>query len=193
MARYKVEHKEQTRERIIAAAGRAFRKGGYSGIGVDGLAKEAGVTSGAFYGHFASKEDAFKEAVIFGLNELKVGLDYFQAEYGSKWIEPFIDFYLGEKLTCDLTKACSMPALTSEVTRSNTPIREAYQMELTKILETIANGLVQVNVADRNQRAWAFICLLSGGVSTIRALADESLSKEAVKAIRAAAIAIAEK
>lgn len=193
MARYKVEHKEQTRERIIAAAGRAFRKGGYSGIGVDGLAKEAGVTSGAFYGHFASKEDAFKEAVIFGLNELKVGLDYFQAEYGSKWIEPFIDFYLGEKLTCDLTKACSMPALTSEVTRSNTPIHEAYQMELTKILETIANGLVQVNVADRNQRAWAFICLLSGGVSTIRALADESLSKEAVKAIRAAAIAIAEK
>lgn len=193
MARYKIEHKEQTRERIIEAAGRCFRKGGYSGIGVDGLAKEAGVTSGAFYGHFSSKEDAFREAVIFGLHELKEGLEHFQKEYGSKWLEPFVDFYLGEKLTCDLTKACSMPALTPEVTRSGVAIREAYQIELTKILETIANGLVQVNAADRNQRAWAFISLLSGGVSTIRALADESLSKEAVKAIRAAAIAITEK
>ncbi|MFA7351483.1 MAG: TetR/AcrR family transcriptional regulator [Methylotenera sp.] len=192
MARYKVEHKEQTRERIIAAAGRAFRKGGYSGIGVDGLAKEAGVTSGAFYGHFASKEDAFKEAVIFGLNELKVGLDYFQAEYGSKWIEPFIDFYLGEKLTCDLTKACSMPALTPEVSRSNNAIREVYQIELAKILETIAKGLPQKNPEDRSQRAWAFICLLSGGVTTIRALVDETLSKEAIKAIRAAAVTVAE-
>ena len=191
MARYKVEQKEQTRERIIAAAGRSFRKGGYSGIGVDGLAKEAGVTSGAFYGHFSSKEDAFKEAVIFGLNELKEGLEHFQAEYGTKWIAPFVDFYLGEKLTCDLTKACSMPALTPEVTRSCVAIREAYQIELTKILETIANGLPQANVADRNQRAWAFISLLSGGVNTVRALADELLSKEAVKAIRAAALAIA--
>lgn len=192
MARYKVEQKEQTRERIIAAAGRVFRKGGYSGIGVDGLAKEAGVTSGAFYGHFASKEDAFKEAVIFGLNELKVGLDYFQSEYGSKWIEPFIDFYLGEKLTCDLTKACSMPALTPEVSRSNNAIREVYQIELEKILEAIAKGLPQKKPEERSQRAWAFICLLSGGVTTIRALADKEFSNEAIQAIRKAAIAIAE-
>jgi AcrR family transcriptional regulator len=192
MARYKVEQKEQTRERIIAAAGRCFRKGGYSGIGVDGLAKEAGVTSGAFYGHFASKEDAFKESIIFGMNELKEGLDHFQAEYGSKWIEPFVDFYLGEKLTCDLTKACSMPALTPEVSRSNNAIREVYQIELAKILETIANGLPQKSPEERSRHALAFICLLSGGVTTIRALADDSLLTVAVKAIRAAALTLAE-
>lgn len=192
MARYKVEQKEQTRERIIAAAGRSFRKGGYSGIGVDGLAKEAGVTSGAFYGHFSSKEEAFKEAIIFGINELKEGLEHFQAEYGSKWIAPFVDFYLGEKRTCDLTKACSMPALTPEVTRASIAIREVYQIELAKILETIANALPQASPLERNQRAWAFICILSGGVTTIRALADAEFSAEGVKAIKAAALAIAE-
>jgi TetR/AcrR family transcriptional regulator, transcriptional repressor for nem operon len=192
MARYKAEQKEQTRERIIAAAGRSFRKGGYSGIGVDGLAKEAGVTSGAFYGHFASKEEAFKESVKFGLNELKEGLDYFQAEHGSNWVEPFIDFYLGEKLTCDLTKACSLPALTPEVSRSSATVREDYQTELMKILETIAKGFPQKNSVERNQRAWAFICLLSGGVTTIRALANEELSAEGIKAIKKAAVAIAE-
>lgn len=192
MARYNTEQKEQTRERIIAAAGRSFRKGGYSGIGVDGLAKEAGVTSGAFYGHFSSKEEAFKETVIFGLNELKEGLEHFKVEYGTKWITPFIDFYLGEKLTCDLTKACSMPALTPEVTRSSFAIREAYQLELEKVLKVMADGLPQSSSTERSQRAWALICLLSGGVTTIRALANESLSHEAVKAIRIAALVIAE-
>ena len=41
------EKKQETRQRILDAAGRGFRKGGYDGIGVDGLAKQAGVTSGA--------------------------------------------------------------------------------------------------------------------------------------------------
>ena len=43
--------KQETRKRIINAASRGFRSNGYAGIGVDGIAKEAGVTSGAFYAH----------------------------------------------------------------------------------------------------------------------------------------------
>lgn len=192
MARYNKEQKEQTRERIIAAAGRTFRKGGYSGIGVDGLAKEAGVTSGAFYGHFSSKEDAFNETVKSGLQELKEGIEKFQAEYGDKWISTFVDFYLGQKLICDLSEACSMPTLTPEVARSNQTIRETYQVQISKVIETIANGLPQEDSIVRSQRAWAFISLLSGGVTTIRALADETISNEAVNAIKTAALKIAE-
>lgn len=192
MARYNKEQKEQTRERIIAAAGRTFRKGGYSGIGVDGLAKEAGVTSGAFYGHFSSKEDAFNETVKSGLQELKEGIEKFQAEYGDKWISTFVDFYLGQKLICDLSEACSMPTLTPEVARLNQTIRETYQVQISKVIETIANGLPQEDSIVRSQRAWAFISLLSGGVTTIRALADETISNEAVNAIKTAALKIAE-
>ena len=192
MARYNKEQKEQTRERIIAAAGRTFRKGGYNGIGVDGLAKEAGVTSGAFYGHFSSKEDAFNETVKTGLKELNEGIQKFQAEYGDKWISPFVDFYLGQKLTCDLSEACSMPTLTPEVARSNQIIRETYQVQISKVIETIANGLPQMDSTVRSQKAWAFISLLSGGVTTIRALADEAISKEAVNAIKTVVMKIAE-
>lgn len=191
MARYNVEQKKQTRERIIAAAGRTFRKGGYSGVGVDGLAKEAGVTSGAFYGHFLSKEEAFNEAIKSGLNELKVGIETFQTQHGKDWVEPFVDFYLGEKLTCDLAEACPMPTLTPEVTRSNLAIRETYQTEISKVIEVIANGFPQVNTILRTQKAWVFISLLSGGVTTLRALANESILKETKKAIRDAAIALA--
>jgi TetR/AcrR family transcriptional regulator, transcriptional repressor for nem operon len=50
------------RERLIEAAGRGFRTSGFGGIGVDGLAKAAGLTSGAFYIHFSSKREAFRFA-----------------------------------------------------------------------------------------------------------------------------------
>ncbi|WP_282288716.1 TetR family transcriptional regulator [Pseudomonas sp. PS02302] len=60
--RYKPGHREESRAKILDAVGRGFRKHGYGGIGVDGLAKEAGVTSGAVYTHFPSKAAAFKQA-----------------------------------------------------------------------------------------------------------------------------------
>ena len=74
----RTEQKQQTRQRILDAAGRGFRKGGFGGIGVDGLAKEAGVTSGAFYVHFDSKATAFRESVVKGMSDLKDGVRHFQ-------------------------------------------------------------------------------------------------------------------
>ena len=55
--RYKPTQKQETHNRVIKAAEGSFKKAGYSGIGVDGLARDAGVTSGAFYGHFAKCSD----------------------------------------------------------------------------------------------------------------------------------------
>ena len=65
--RYGPGHKDEARSKILNAAGRGFRSLGFGGIGVDGLAKDAGVTSGAFYGHFSSKAEAFKAAAVAGL------------------------------------------------------------------------------------------------------------------------------
>lgn len=70
--RYRPGHKDGARARLIAAAGRGFRKRGFGGIGADRLAKEASVTSGAFYGHFPSKDAAFKEAVAAGIEVLRL-------------------------------------------------------------------------------------------------------------------------
>jgi AcrR family transcriptional regulator len=190
MARYKTDHKEQTRKRIISAAGRCFRKGGYSGIGVDGLAKEAGVTSGAFYGHFPSKEDAFKETVIQGLRQVHEAVLQLQAEHGDRWIHVFIDFYLSTRRTCDLAEACALQALTSEVARSNVSVRMVYQEELIKVVNAVAQGL-PMGITDENiNRAWALLALLSGGVTMARALASDELSAQVAEGIHAAALAV---
>jgi AcrR family transcriptional regulator len=192
MARYKTDHKEQTRERIIAAAGRCFKKGGYSGIGVDGLAKEAGVTSGAFYGHFSSKENAFIETVVAGLREVRDTVLKLQTEYGTRWFEVFIEFYLSTKRTCDLSEACALQTLTSEVTRSNEAVREIYQAEIIKLVDVVAQGLPQGTTTGNVDRAWTLLVMLSGGVTMMRALVDEVLAAQVAQTIRVAALTLIE-
>src|SRR4051795_8403890 len=86
------------RARLVEAAGRGFRTNGCGGAGVDGLAKGAGLTSGAFYAHFDSKAEAFRLVVADGLATLRNGVAAFQQQHGRFWRDPFVDFYLGERM-----------------------------------------------------------------------------------------------
>lgn len=189
--RYKPGHKEESRARILAAVGRGFRRHGLGGIGVDGLAKEAGVTSGAFYAHFESKGDAFEAAALAGMGELRAGVEHFQREHGDQWLEAFVDFYLGPKRTCSLDTACALPTLTPEVIRAEPAARDRYALALIRVVEQVAEGLPQSTSAARQTQAWALLAVLSGGVTLSRAMTDESRGAEAATAIRDAALAVA--
>lgn len=186
--RYKAGHREEARARMIAAAGRGFRRRGFGGIGVDGLAKEADVTSGAFYGHFPSKEAAFKEAIVAGLEELRAGVASFREKHGPNWIEAFVDFYLGDKRTCDLGESCALQSLSPEVGRSDTEIRAAYEAGMLKVVEAVAEGLGGGALADRKKRAWALLSILAGGVTLARAVVDAQVSNGIAVSIRSAAL-----
>src|SRR5712675_3722093 len=61
--RYPSDQKARAKQAILQAGARALRTNGFNGVGVDGLAAAAGVTSGAFYSNFPSKE-AMLQAVI---------------------------------------------------------------------------------------------------------------------------------
>lgn len=186
--RYKSGHKEEARARLIAAAGRGFRRKGFGGIGVDGLAKEAEVTSGAFYGHFPSKDAAFKEAVAAGIEELRAGIETFQMTHGNGWIEPFVDFYLGEKRTCDLGESCAMQSLSPEVARADAEVRAVYQDGMIKVADQIAKGLPSGSPADRRGRAWAFLSVLAGGATIARAMEGQNIAEQIAKSARLAAL-----
>lgn len=189
--RYKTGHREEARARMIAAAGRGFRRKGFGGIGVDGLAKEAEVTSGAFYGHFPSKDAAFKEAVASGIEELRGAIEAYQVEHGGDWLNKFIDFYLGEKRTCELGQSCAMQSLSPEVTRGGGETRAVYQEGMLKVVEQVAKGLEGASLPDRRKRAWALLAVLTGGVTLARAVEDAEVSSRIAKSVREAALAAA--
>lgn len=187
----KAGQKEDSRARILASAGRGFRSRGYGGLGVDGLAKEAGVTSGAFYTHFKSKAEAFREAVVAGMRDLASGIKQVRASSGAGWIPTFIDFYVTDRRVCDLAESCALQSLTGEVSRADDAVREAYEAELRTVIDAAADGLAGDSETERRAKATALLALLAGGVSLARAVKDPALSEEIAASVRQAALAIA--
>jgi TetR/AcrR family transcriptional repressor of nem operon len=187
---YGPDHKAEARTRIRDAAGRGFRRLGFGGIGVDGLAKEAGVTSGAFYGHFPSKAEAFKAAAVAGLVELREGLESLQAREGGAWLEKFVDSYINVRRTCELGESCALQSLTPEVARADRDTKAAYEAELLRVVEAVAQGLSNGTLSARRKTAWAILSMLSGGVSIARSTADPKLGSQVGGAIKGAVLAL---
>ena len=190
--RYGPNHKEEARTKILHAVGRGFRQQGYAGIGVDGLAKEAGVTSGAFYGHFPSKADAFQAAAVAGLVELRLAIETLRAREKDRWLAKFAEFYLGFKRTCDLGESCTLQSLTPEVARAGRETKIAYEAEMLRLVEAIAEGLPRSTLPARRKTAWAILALLSGGVTLARASNDPKVGAQIANAVITAAVTAAE-
>lgn len=172
------EQKRQTRERILAAAGRGFRQGGFGGIGVDGLAKAAGVTSGAFYAHFDSKATAFREAVAQGMAELQEGVRRCQAEQGEAWWPAFVRFYLGAKRRCDLAESCALQSLAPEVARSDAGARADFEAELGAVAALIVAGPASPGAPVDVPAALAALATLAGAVTLARAVESPALAEQ---------------
>jgi TetR/AcrR family transcriptional regulator, transcriptional repressor for nem operon len=181
--RYSAEHKTETRNRILEAAGQIFRRDGYGGSGIDGLTKAAGVTNGAFYGHFKSKSEAFREVVLSGLEELRDAVAGLKANLGAQWLRTFIEFYLGPKRTCSVEESCALPSFSPEMVRADDETREAYEEELRRLIGEVTSGMPAGAGTDQEDKAIALLAMLSGGVTLARAVPDAALSERIAQAV----------
>ena len=183
--RYTPEHAEATHARVLEASGRQFRLHGFSGIGVDGLARAAKVTSGAFYNHFGSKAAAFAAVVTNGVGRVGAGMALARRAYGARWLRASAAYYLGADHRRDVAGGCTLPSLSAEVSRADEATRRAYEVELTNAAGLIADGLP--GAPDRTT-AWPILAQLVGGVLLSRAVYDEDLANEIADAVLASVL-----
>lgn len=172
MAKQQVR-KAETQKSLLSAASRSFRSQGYAGVGVDGIARAAGATSGAFYSHLGSKDGAFLAALELGLDEVIETVPDYQRRYNSSWPEAFARYYLGSTHRRDLACGCAMTALSPDVVRSNDETRKLYEHKMKTIAELIAEGLEGESDDEKLNKAWAFLSILIGALTTSRAMASE--------------------
>lgn len=167
------EHMEKIRSHILEAAGKGFREEGYGGLGINGLAQRAGMTSGAFYGHFSSKSEAFKEVVENGLNDYNSAVDQFDQEYGEDWPKFFLNYYLGKKHVGNLADSCVVPGLSADVTRADEKTKEVYSESVKRIADNLSSKLRKSDSTD----AMALMALLAGAVMMARCISDSQISE----------------
>ena len=174
------EHKKKVRREILDAASTGFREEGFNGLGVDGLAKRAGMTSGAFYGHFSSKGDAFQEVVTLGLQDYGQAVRQFQNEHGAAWAEKFLDYYLGKEHVDDLSHSCVVPGLSSDVVRAGEELKQIYEAEIGRISSLMSSASGGLAAED----APAFLALLAGAVMMARSVSSGQMVKTILASAR---------
>ena len=105
--RYGKDQKQATRQRILEAAGRRFKRDGIDGAGVATLMSDAGLTNGAFYAHFDSKEDLVANVLADQLRAQRQSVDAQAA--GSGGLEAFIRSYLSPEHRDQSADGCPRP------------------------------------------------------------------------------------
>jgi TetR/AcrR family transcriptional repressor of nem operon len=111
----------------------------------------------------------------------------FQEQHGRGWRDPFVDFYLGERMEVGISEACGLPSFSPDVARADDATRAVYETELTKLAEVLAAGF---RGAHATERAWSFLAVLSGAAAMARAVKDDRLRREILDAARTAAKAV---
>lgn len=189
--RYSKAHIEQTRTNIMQAALHTFRTEGFNGIGIDGIAKAAGVTSGAFYKHFSSKSDAFRTIVSEGLSALRNAISASQRENGAKWLSVFSKWYFSfpgksaSNTTCaalPMEGGCALPTLSPEISRTDPETQKLFENEIQKIVDAISDGLPKTS-RHKARLSWSILALMAGGIVLARAVRSEKTATDISKSV----------
>lgn len=189
MARYSPEHKEATRRRMIETAGRRFKSDGIDGSGIATLVADAGLTNGAFYGHFSSKDDLVASVVTQQLEDQVAVVNALPAGLAS--VEQYLRYYLSPAHRDDLAGGCPSAALLDEIGRCDVAVREAYTAGATAMIQAIARHLDNGDPEQTEQRAIGLFSLLVGSLQAARAVTDPELSDRMLAAAYANAVALA--
>jgi TetR/AcrR family transcriptional repressor of nem operon len=169
-----------SRQRIVRSASRLMREHGYAGAGIDAIVRDAGLTPGAFYRHFASKADLFAEVVNEALAEAKRHLPAIDTAAD---VQAFVNFYLSNKAVRELGAGCIVAAMSADLARDGSGAREAAGRYIALIHEQIAIALGKEGGADGAENAWRLVAQLIGGLVVARIL-PSALAKTALVSAR---------
>jgi len=180
--RYPAGHKEQTRAKILRAAGKVFRRVGYHAAGVDKVMEEAGLTAGGFYAHFGSKEALLAEVLRPAAAEAGVPLDEdLEGLAGRARLQAFVDSYLSRSHLHRNEDGCPLPALVSEVARTGGPVKASFEA-IVRDLAARLQGQAGEDLTD--DRALAIVALCVGALGVARSVQDEALGERILAACR---------
>jgi TetR/AcrR family transcriptional repressor of nem operon len=177
MVRYTEEHKQETRQRIIATAGRRLKRDGIDGSGVATLMKDAGLTNGAFYRHFESKDSLVAEAITDQLHTLHANIVE-QAEPGKAGLEQIVRWYLSAEHRDNPVDGCPNAALLDEIARSQEATRQAYTEGVLVVIDGLAARMAPDDPPSARVKALSLLGLMAGTLQLSRALADRQLADD---------------
>jgi TetR/AcrR family transcriptional regulator, transcriptional repressor for nem operon len=184
----RAEGKQESLNKILDAAARRIREEGIDGAAIVPVMRDAGLTHGAFYSHFTSKEDlanaAFSRAITTGRSQ------WIKPRRGESWRERLTGLakrYLTTAHRDDLATSCGFASLSSDAAHASGEFRACYEHELRGSLAAICDG-----DDDRLEDAIALMMVCVGGMALARAVADPKFSDRILRVARRTAAKLAD-
>ena len=169
--------KEASHERIVDAAARAIRRSGYDGTGVADIMKEAGLTHGAFYAHFASREAMLAEAADrAGAESNAVAASVVAAVPPDQALQALMQVYLSKEHLASIETGCPISALGSEMPRQSPEVRRAATRRIKEMMDLIARQFPDWGQPAAHERALVTVATMVGTLILARAVNDVALS-----------------
>lgn len=181
--------KELSHQRIVAAAARAMRRSGFAGVGVADVMKDAGLTHGGFYAHFASREamlsEALKRAGEDSAADLKRRCEPLRSR-GASRLRSLIEGYLSETHLAEVEAGCPVAALLGEMPRQATELKDVALQRLQSLIESTRQALPDPQDKDR---AVAITAAMVGALQMARASGANAKGKSILAAARRSLLA----
>jgi TetR/AcrR family transcriptional regulator, transcriptional repressor for nem operon len=169
--------KDATHERIVSVAARAIRRSGYDGTGVADIMKEAGLTHGAFYAHFASREAMLAEAASRACAEsAAAAADVVAKEPPGTALAAMLGAYLSNAHVENVELGCPLAALGSETSRQAPEVRRVATRHIKEMIDLVARQLPDWGQPSAHERALVTLSTMVGALLLARAVDDPGLS-----------------
>ena len=187
--RFEKGHKENTRKRILEVASKRFRKEGIAASGLAGIMTESGLTNGAFYAHFDSKDALVSEALSNVLDEKFIQLE--KENDGTLTLEKAIRGYLTPSHIDGREKGCPSSALLPEIARQPNSTKKVYEDGILPYIKILATLLPEPESPQTMPTATAIFGLMVGSLQIARAVSDRSLAEKILEDGVSAALELA--
>ena len=178
--RYEKGHKDTTHDHILEVAARRFRKDGIAASGLAGIMSGAGLTNGAFYAHFSSKNEMVEKCIERTTDEQ---WKQFEKQIASGRLLDIIRAYLSEQHRDQPASGCPSAALLPEISRQEPSTRHVYTQSMERLLNAVEKQLPDMPKGPKAREiAIGTVVLLIGTLQLSRAVDDPSLSDDILAA-----------
>ncbi|SDH74695.1 TetR/AcrR family transcriptional regulator [Variovorax sp. OV700] len=169
--------KEASHERIVSAAARAIRRSGYDGTGVADIMKEAGLTHGAFYAHFPSREAMLAEAAARACAETAAATAGVVASVPpAQALNSMLRTYLSPQHLAQVELGCPLAALGSETPRQAAEVRRVTTRHIKEMIDFVARQSPDWGQPAAHERALVTVATMVGTLMLARAVDEPALS-----------------
>ena len=169
--------KEASHERIVSAAARAIRRSGFDGTGVADIMKEAGLTHGAFYAHFPSREAMLAEAASRACAESASAVAGVVASVPpGQAMSSMLRAYLSQEHLAQIELGCPLAALGSETPRQASEVRRVTTRHIKEMVDLFARQSPDWGQPGAHERALVTVATMVGALLLARAVDEPALS-----------------